>query len=323
MKRGRKAMGLIRDFLQRVEAPAGLAVLLSASADRLEAYLEHDERWQALALPVEAAEACGGAPADRLEPVIGCSLLLFLAADLLDDAADGDLRELPWSTAGWARVTNAGVLHVFLGLHAAQSAPPDLASRLAAEIAEAGYRMCCGQHLDLCHSGPEAPDLDEYLAAIAGKTGGSFRMQCRMGALAADAPAEVVDALGDYGLALGGAMQLAGDVRELLWRPGASDLRNGRWTLPTIALRRAGWAGHPADLADVARETVRELLIRHGALAVCEAEFARLMAQADAALARASRACIPSPPGLAPQWEPLAARTRIPLVPPSADDPAI
>ena len=310
-----RAGELVRGFLGSLEVPGDLATLLTAAADRLDAYLGSEARWQALALPLETADACGGADPDRLDAVVGAILLLFLAADLLDDAADGDLHVEPWRGAGWPRVANAGVMHIFLALHAAHSAGGDLAQGLSAEIADAGYRMAIGQHLDLSHGGSEPPTREAYLAAIARKTGGSFRMQCRMGALAADGASDTVEALGKYGLALGSAMQLAGDLREILWRPDASDLRNGRWTLPTLALWEAGWRGDLRSLANLAPAALEALLKGHGAIAACEAEFGMLMAEARQALGTASL-----PPG---SVEPLAVRTRVALLPQQVDELSI
>ncbi len=79
----------------------------------------------------------------------------------------------------------------------------------------------------------------EYVEIIAGKTGWLLRGACRLGGLYADADAQSIDALSEYGLNLGIAFQIVDDALDfadeaVTGKPTAGDLIEGKFTPPMM-----------------------------------------------------------------------------------------
>ncbi len=135
-----------------------------------------------------------------------------------------------------------------------------------------------GEVLQLLNARDPAVDEARYFKVIELKTAVLFRAAAQLGALASGARGEVVDALGNYGLALGMAYQLADDVIDFTGDPAESgkavgnDLIEGKPTLPLIhALRH----GDP-----VVAESIRHV-IRTGELGDFEATLNKVRAAID------------------------------------------
>ena len=118
--------------------------------------------------------------------------------------------------------------------------------RIMQVMADTTNQIAEGEVLQLMHIGN--PDTDEaaYLRVIERKTAVLFAAACRVGAILADAPKAVEDALADYGMALGMAFQIADDVldyvsdADTMGKNVGDDLAEGKPTLPLIhALRHA------------------------------------------------------------------------------------
>jgi len=87
-------------------------------------------------------------------------------------------------------------------------------------------------------------DLDhgvaEYEQVIAGKTASLIRTSARLGAMAADADADVVDSLSDWAWEVGMVFQIADDALDLvadeetIGKPAGSDIREGKFTMPVL-----------------------------------------------------------------------------------------
>jgi octaprenyl-diphosphate synthase len=115
----------------------------------------------------------------------------------------------------------------------------------------------------------------EYFDLIERKTAELFAACCELAGILAEVDADRREALRRYGLNLGLAFQIVDDLLDftgdsaLLGKPAASDLREGKVTLPVIELLSTG-AGGVADLA--AR------IMRSGAVDTPEiAELSRLL----------------------------------------------
>jgi octaprenyl-diphosphate synthase len=112
--------------------------------------------------------------------------------------------------------------------------------RIMDVMADTTNQIAEGEVLQLMHIGN--PDTDEaaYLRVIERKTAVLFAAACRVGAMLADAPKAVEDALADYGMALGMAFQIADDVldyvsdADTLGKNIGDDLAEGKPTLPLI-----------------------------------------------------------------------------------------
>lgn len=118
--------------------------------------------------------------------------------------------------------------------------------RIMQVMADTTNQIAEGEVLQLMHIGN--PDTDEaaYLRVIERKTAVLFAAACRVGAILADAPKVVEDALADYGMALGMAFQIADDVldyvsdADTMGKNVGDDLAEGKPTLPLIhALQHA------------------------------------------------------------------------------------
>ncbi|MCB0992235.1 MAG: polyprenyl synthetase family protein [Acidimicrobiales bacterium] len=118
------------------------------------------------------------------------------------------------------------------------------AARVSAEAARVLARtvieLCVGQHQETVQLEDRHRTIEQHFASIEAKTAALFDVSARMGGLAADAPPELVDALGIYARAFGMSFQIVDDVLDLvadperLGKPVGSDLRAGVYTLPVL-----------------------------------------------------------------------------------------
>lgn len=99
--------------------------------------------------------------------------------------------------------------------------------------------MIAGQWLDLEAEGDD-PDLDGLQGVHRRKTGALLAASAQIGGMAAGADKAILDALGDYGLALGLAFQIADDILDLtgdssrLGKVSGRDLSLGKATYPAL-----------------------------------------------------------------------------------------
>jgi octaprenyl-diphosphate synthase len=136
--------------------------------------------------------------------------------------------------------------------------------------------------------------LDEYFDLIYRKTACLFSVCVRLGAILADAGEADEKHLGDYGRNLGMAFQIVDDVldltasEEVLGKPVASDLREGKVTMAVIHALERCTPRELAQLETVLRERafasvshseVLEILHRYGSV---EVAMARAHEYADA-----------------------------------------
>jgi octaprenyl-diphosphate synthase len=144
---------------------------------------------------------------------------------------------------------------------------------------------------------------EEYFDLIFRKTACLFKVSMQLGAAITNADEKVETALGEYGRNLGLAFQIVDDVldltasEEVLGKPVASDLREGKATLAVIhALERGTGADREAirtvlddrSFARVSHVQIIEILTRHGSI-----DYAMDTACAYAEAARLSIADLP------------------------------
>ncbi len=166
-------------------------------------------------------------------------------------------------------------------------------------LANASATIAEGEVLQLTAAQDLATGEDTYLLVVRGKTAALFAAACEVGGVIADADPQIVEALRNYGDALGVAFQIADDLLDY-WGGDATgknigdDFRERKLTLPLIkavaradADERAFWVrviekGHQQD-GDLAHALA--LLERHDALAATRAEALSWAERAKAALA--------------------------------------
>lgn len=154
--------------------------------------------------------------------------------------------------------------------------------------------VTCGQYLDVAASFgmTDAATLEEHMDVtrriLEYKSARySVRRPCQVGASLAGASDELLDALGEYGSALGNAFQLRDDVLgvfgnpEVTGKPAGDDLREGKRTLLVMAALRDGSEDErealrsmlAVDLDEEQVSAARRIITDTGALANTEAQI--------------------------------------------------
>ncbi|MEW5981918.1 MAG: polyprenyl synthetase family protein [Acidobacteriota bacterium] len=124
-------------------------------------------------------------------------------------------------------------------------------------LCDVTLRMIEGELYQLTKNGDATLTEDEHFDIIHRKTAFLFRGCAQIGGMLAGASSAHVEALAGYGFNLGVAFQLVDDLLDftgstaLLGKPVASDLREGKMTLPAI---------HLAKVSPEGRELVRAVV---------------------------------------------------------------
>lgn len=249
------------------------------------------------ALVLLTGRACGGLGAAH--PVLGAVVEMIHTAtlvhdDVLDEAAVR--RHSATINTEWGNET-AVLLGDYLFTHAFHLAA-SLESTLACRwIGRATNMVCEGEMMQVHNRGNFDLSEADYFEIIRGKTAELTAVSCRLGAHYAGAPAEVVEALEDYGRDLGVAFQIADDVLDI-WgeehQTGKSlgtDLEKQKLTLPVIRLLATA---SPSTVSAVRRlladgdgenrHALRPYLESSGALDYAWAQAERFALQASDAL---------------------------------------
>jgi octaprenyl-diphosphate synthase len=224
--------------------------------------------------------------------------------DIIDEA--NTRRGQPSSNTNWgnAKCVLAGD---WLYMQAFQTALAERNFRILDLLISLTQQMVEGELLQMEKLG-HLINEEEYFDLIYRKTACLFKVSMQLGAAVADPAARDGErpfeaTLGEYGRNLGLAFQIVDDVLDLtanddvLGKPAASDLREGKATLAVIhALERGTGADREAirtvladrSFARVAHADILEILHRHGSLA-----YAMDTACAYAEAARQSIADLP------------------------------
>lgn len=184
--------------------------------------------------PLAIHRASGG-DAEAAQVVAGTCALFYAFADIIDDAQDHDLAEVPWKAWGWEQAVNTGTSLLFLSLqHLSDGLPLERAALISDLFIRAGLEMTHGQHVDLAgQSGPD-PSWPFYLQVIERKSGASFGAYAQAMAMACGASADRSLAYRDFGRALGILFQMLNDTYELWGTRLSPDYANQRLTLPIV-----------------------------------------------------------------------------------------
>jgi geranylgeranyl pyrophosphate synthase len=230
----------------------------SSRPDPLGRVLEH-----ALSVPgklarpillLESALAVGGAATEVLPAAVGAEFG-HVASLIHDDIIDGDEERrnqlavhAKFGTDTAIVVGDALIFQMFRCLaECRQAGVAEGRIVTALEIlADCGGDLCRGQLLETEITQQRLLSIDAYLEMVELKTAALFSGACRSGAVLAGGQDEWVRALGRYGISLGIAFQIQDDLLPYvgdpvsMGKPAASDLRNGRLTLPVMLAYRDG-----------------------------------------------------------------------------------
>jgi heptaprenyl diphosphate synthase len=226
---------------------------------------------------VFASAACG--PAVDTSAAVNCaaSIELMHLSSLIHD----DLMDDSESRGG------VPTLHVTIGRDAAVLGGDFLLAaggRLAAEVSGQAARiwnrgygdLCVGQARETSNRHRADTTIQEYLAAVHGKTATLMGVACRLGGLCGGLPEPQVDALAAFGEAFGMVFQLVDDLMDLvsterLWaKPVRQDMVNGVYTACVIAAS----AGPRSRLPDLLGATMTPAQIDQAHDYACEGGLA-------------------------------------------------
>ena len=170
--------------------------------------------WQ-IALPVLSCLAAGGTLEDGYTAAAAW-YPVCLASEILDSVEDreylpeGDLLSQEIAT-------NLATSFIFLALHLYASIEDDQTTRVTRLFSILGFQATIGQHRDLTKPSTSVEkSLEDYWETTIMKSGSVFRMGTAGAAAVASSDEYLIDALGDYGTALGVMLQLIDDCRDAL-----------------------------------------------------------------------------------------------------------
>jgi octaprenyl-diphosphate synthase len=148
-------------------------------------------------------------------------------------------------------------------------------------LCDVTLRMIEGELYQLTKTGDVGITEDEHFEIIRRKTAYLFAGCAQIGGMLGETSADERQALWDYGFNLGVAFQLVDDLLDYtadetaLGKPAASDLREGKVTLPIIHLRDGGPPRGRELVERIVRDRdasvedwreLRRLLVEHGAI---------------------------------------------------------
>ena len=255
-------------------------------------------------LTLAAARLCGYEGVDHLK--LAATVEFIHTATLLhDDVVDESARRRGRPTANLLWDNKSSVLvGDYLFARSFQLMVETGSLRVLDILANASAVIAEGEVLQLTAAASLATTEPIYLQVIRGKTAALFAAATEVGGVIAGAPEDRVEALRDYGDALGIAFQITDDLLDYggasaeLGKNAGDDFRERKMSLPVIravaaadAQERAFWtrAIEKGDQREGDFEAARALMLRHGAL-----ESVRETALAHAARARAALAPLPA-----------------------------
>jgi heptaprenyl diphosphate synthase len=137
----------------------------------------------------------------------------------------------------------------FLMARASEVAASTLGQEAVRLLARTYADLVEGQTLELQADHDFIHGPAEYYRIIGGKTASLIRTSARLGAMATDAPPEVIEAVSTWAWELGMVFQITDDALDLvatdgyLGKPAGSDIGEGKFTLPVL-LALAGPRGN-------------------------------------------------------------------------------
>ncbi len=157
-----------------------------------------------------------------------------------DDVIDGATtrRNAASVNATWGNATAilAGDFLLARASEIAASLGTEVAELLAATIG----RLCEGQIREYQDAYNCDRTVQDYERSIGGKTASLLAASCRVGAIVAELPAALTEALSEFGHSYGMAFQIVDDILDVtssddeLGKPAGHDLREGNYTLPVL-----------------------------------------------------------------------------------------
>ncbi len=226
------------------------------------------KRFRPLVLMLAARSLTNGQPptGDDWAPQLAAVVEFIHTATLLhDDVVDESTLRRGRETANELFGNAASVLTGdFLYSRAFEMMVEVGKPKIMAVLAHATNRIAEGEVLQLMNIGDADLDEQRYMDVIARKTATLFEAACQLAAIVNDAPDEIEQALGAYGLHLGTAFQLIDDVLDYNGDEGETgkhvgdDLAEGKPTLPLIVAMERSLASGDQASADTIRQAIEQ-----------------------------------------------------------------
>jgi heptaprenyl diphosphate synthase len=153
-------------------------------------------------------------------------------------------------------------------------------------------RLCAGQFSEMADLHDPDRTVERHLGSVADKTAALFGSSCRLGAMCAAAPTEVVDGLARFGHSFGMAFQLLDDVLDLvgdadrLGKPVGVDIAAGVYTFPVLHALAGDEGERLRALLSDDPTAARAVVLEAGGVDAARAAMADYVADAMAALDR-------------------------------------
>lgn len=218
------------------------------------------------ALTLLAGKLQGDYNLDVLLPVATGVELLHTATLVHDDTIDLSTRRRGKPTAasiwGWGIATLAGDYLFSQSAELVSRANNVRTDRLFAQTLMA---LCTGELEESFCSFDLNQTREGYYKRIGNKTASLFSMATESAGIVNNAPEKAIEALRDYGYNLGMAFQVVDDILDFtasedkLGKPVASDLLQGKLTLPAILLKERRPDNNPIKAIFEDREKERSL----------------------------------------------------------------
>jgi len=187
-----------------------------------------------------AARLCGY-QGERQRALSACVEFIHTATLLHDDVVDESLLRRGQESANAVWGNQASVLvGDFLFSRAFQLMVADGSLEVLRILSNASAVIAEGEVLQLITTNDTATDEEAYLEVIRCKTATLFAAAAEIGAVVAERPVAVQQALADYGMNLGIAFQLIDDVLDYsalqakLGKTVGDDFREGKMSLPVV-----------------------------------------------------------------------------------------
>lgn len=224
-------------------------------------------------LPMAVADVLGR-PVHEAQTAAAASTLLWSGADLMDDAADGELAPA-WAEVPASRIalvaTNllATMPHLVVGrMYPDDDAPAALYSQA---VSRTLFAMSDGQAADL-DSAQAVHGVDDYLSLVRRKSAAEFGLFAATPPILAGADGETVAGWTRFGFVYGTMVQVFSDTVSSLVDGPRNDLLAGKRTLPVLhVLGQVRDEHHASFLVDLDRAAAgNEAALERTIATICE-----------------------------------------------------
>jgi geranylgeranyl pyrophosphate synthase len=189
--------------------------------------------------PIDLPMAVGdllGRPLEESEIAAAASTSLWAGADLMDDAADGQLRQVWSGTSGrLLALVSTNLLSTVPPLLVASLADGDarVTGRFSRALSETLFEMSEGQAKDF-ESAAVVDSCEAYLDLVRRKSGSEFALFASTPAILAGADPVAVGAWLRFGCEYGTMIQVFNDTVSTIAEGPRNDLLDGKRTMPVL-----------------------------------------------------------------------------------------